>query len=872
MTLEAVKREMHSTVHKIVRRSTNNATGRITPQVSQIVELADGLNYRDEAGNWQPTRAVFEETPAAFVARFGPHKAILARQMGEAVLDLEMPDGVRLAGAPLCLAYFDPVSGKSVILAVAEPSTGQQVSSNQVVYPAVFSSPRASVRYTYEQNRFHQDILLHEAPAAPSRFNLSDRLRLEVMTEWQPHIVEPQKTRRVLSVETNQTLRSVMAEAEFADESLAFGAEMTMGAGGAFTLFNEGELEPASIPIGKRFVRIDGRPIVLEGVEHRAIKPWLDRLPKARASAGGEPSATKTARYAAADRRSLPKASWNQRKEAKARRSESRETVVASTEPSVVLDFVFELNGTKSNWLLANNTNWWITGNVNLNGTTTLEGGTVIKFKKGVGASLNVNGSVVCNTSQYFPAVLTADEDDSIGEFIYPSSPEVTSSGYYATVALNLNSYGTTLQHLRIAYAQEAIRYTGSSYIGSQTLRHLQIVHCQTGIAAYGSGSSYNNFYAGNALLSDVFRAFSGYHYNGTIEHLTIDDCDYLTFNFDYGSLSYLSFRNCLFANLSNFTYNPASFSGSYNGFYNSPQFGSYVFPSTSGNPFQTTGLGGHYLRPDSELRQRGTTAINGALLNDLKQRTTQAPVIFAYPAWLNIDMVFFPQVARYVSGAPDLGFAYDPLDYVVADLAVYQTRLQVSPGTAIGVWPTLRFDAFGSPRFCTGGLFIAGGAEFASQGSPTKLNRIVTADLVQESFNPYAGFITDMWGVNMLAFDSAVDAGPYPTVSCRFTDFALLSDFRRYHSAIGPDDAGFWWNYGDFAKIDLQDCQFRGGRLNLSQWGSHAIGPVRLQNNLFERVTTRLALERPTTLEACNNLFKGGGLTLELVYRFCVR
>lgn len=867
VTLEAAAREMHSTVHRVIRRGTNNATGEPTSQVSHIVELADGLNYPDQTGNWHATRAVFEETTEAFVARFGPHKAILAREMGEEALDLEMPDGVRLVGAPLCLGYFDPVNGKSVILAIAQPSTAQQISSNQVLFPDVFSSPRASVRYTYEQNRFHQDVLLHEAPAAPGNFNLSDRSRLEVMTEWRPDIAEPQKTQRILNVETNEALRSTMAEPEFVDESLAFGLEMTMGAGRAFTLPGGSESQPDAVPIGKRFLRIDNRPILVEAIEHRAIKPWLDSLPKASAAARGKSG---EAEYAVADRRSLPRAPWNRGEQAKTNSRQQRETVVASVEPSVVLDFVFELNGTKSNWLFANNTNYWVTGNVNLNGTTTIEGGVCIKFKKGVGAKLNVNGAVVCNTSQYFPAVLTADEDDSVGEFVYPSSPEVTPTGYYATTALNfVNNTAATLKHLRISYAQNALVFNSGQATANYSLSHLQVIDCQNALTVYGHssqyyGTYYANFYVGNALFTDVVKSFTGNYYTGTVEHMTVDGCTSLAEASPASPYSTLVLRNSIIANTVSLGSGVYGFGNgsSYNGFYSSPQFGSSKFVSTN-SPFQTVALGGHYLLSDSTFRQKGTTGINSTTLNDLKKRTTQAPVILAYPTLLNVDMVWFPQMPRYVSGAPDLGFAYDPLDYVVADLVIFQTRLQVSPGTAIGVWPTLRSDIYGEPYFCALGLFVAGAAEFISEGSPTKLNRIVTTDLVQEGYNPYAGFIGGMWGVNMLTCDRAADGGPYPTISCRFTDFAMLSDFRRYHSAIGPDEEGIWWTYGDFAAIDFRDCQFRGGNLNLAQWESETTGPIRLNNTLFERVRTTIWLALDGPLDTYNNLFKGGELNL---------
>ena len=34
-------------------------------------------------------------------------------------------------------------------------------------------------------------------------------------------------------------------------------------------------------------------------------------------------------------------------------------------------------------------------------------------------------------------------------------------------------------------------------------------------------------------------------------------------------------------------------------------------------------------------------------------------------------QLTLFPQAVRYTGGAPDLGYAYDPLDYTIADMVV---------------------------------------------------------------------------------------------------------------------------------------------------------------------------------------------------------
>jgi hypothetical protein len=94
--------------------------------------------------------------------------------------------------------------------------------------------------------------------------------------------------------------------------------------------------------------------------------------------------------------------------------------------------------------------------------------------------------------------------------------------------------------------------------------------------------------------------------------------------------------------------------------------------------------------------------------------------------------------------------------------------------------------------------------------------------------------------------------------------DFAVLSNFYRYLLAVGEDERGITWTYGDFAELTLQDCQFHGGVLNLTPGETESTGTVRLRNNLFERVRNLISLvERDTPVEVANNLFKAGNLLI---------
>jgi len=543
--------------------------------------------------------------------------------------------------------------------------------------------------------------------------------------------------------------------------------------------------------------------------------------------------------------------------------------------PAVVLDYAMDLTGIQGGFVFTNGHTIRVVGVATLNGTTTFEGGTIVKFKQsgpGPNTKLVLNGPVLCKTSPYLPAVMTGDEDDSVGEFVYPrdaQNPFIDPTGrYYAATALVINSVDTTLQHLRIAHAQEAIRYEASfatNYYG-ETLRHVQIVDCQQGITALGVnyyGTTYwRTLNAGNLLMSNVDKGISGRYYRGTVEHLTISQCDYLAEG--YTGVSYystLTFRNSIFANIGAL-YGPAGSTldlgaCAYNGFWEvAPQhrFGSAQRLATA-DPFQGVAQGAHYLRADSDLRAQGTTGINPTLLNDLKQRTTQAPVVFVYPTAITTDTTWAPQVPRYATGNPDLGHYYAPLDYLVTGVEIWGASLQIRPGTAVGVW--LKDLGDYPPGW---GLLVEAGGGLSCVGGPTRLNRFVTADLVQEAYNPDAPALVGMpyGGVASVSVDAWGSGDPpHAILECAFTDFAALSRWRRYHLIVGEDCyEGYPWTYGNYISIVLRDCQFHGGRFILSQFGVLTSGTVRLQNNLFERVESYLHQEWAAWLEAYNLFF----------------
>src|SRR5262249_30400359 len=83
----------------------------------------------------------------------------------------------------------------------------------------------------------------------------------------------------------------------------------------------------------------------------------------------------------------------------------------------------------------------------------------------------------------------------------------------------------------------------------------------------------------------------------------------------------------------------------------------------SDGGVFQTIGGGRHYLADQSAYRNAGTTNIYPKLLAGLSRKTTYPPIMYSN-VLISVDTTFNPQAQRDFN-TPDLGYHYDPLDYL---------------------------------------------------------------------------------------------------------------------------------------------------------------------------------------------------------------
>src|SRR5665213_2824317 len=241
-------------------------------------------------------------------------------------------------------------------------------------------------------------------------------------------------------------------------------------------------------------------------------------------------------------------------------------------------------------------------------------------------ASVEVDGTLTCNTSADSPAVFTAADDNTVGETIY-YSPGYPQGNYYANPAIYAPG-GVSLSHVRIRYAQQAV-WAGDS--GSITLSDSEVTDFQV-MAVLGWGDGY----ASPVTLTGNNCLFSGYYavlvvdsgaYNGgdsyNLNNCTVSGIYYLAAGGNFGNNGHAV--NSIFAGVQNA--GSSSWQGGYNGFYNSSYvaFGSPQYPTAS-YPFHASGSDNFYLAADQPFRNVGTTDIGYPLMMDLQTLTTFAP------------------------------------------------------------------------------------------------------------------------------------------------------------------------------------------------------------------------------------------------------
>jgi hypothetical protein len=568
---------------------------------------------------------------------------------------MQTPDGKRLRSNILGLMYCDSSTGDAVLIAQLQDSEGQLISDNQVLYSDAFDGVKADVRYTYRRDGLEQDVILREQPPAPEAYGFNPQTtELEVFTDF---IDSPAAS--VAEVASDEP-------GVEPDQQVAWGATI-LGRGKAFNLGSQ----DSTATVTKRYVTIQGRQFLLEKVQFRDIKSPLSKLPEQAANTHRLPTwASKNPQ--------MPKVPLAQ---TDARPIRIAWAAATAPDRGYVLDYV-TTSANYTNYTFQGDTTYYVSGNLRLLGTNTFEGGTVIKYAANASiledpqTTSAFSPQVVFKTSAYFPVVLTAKDDNTVGESISGSTG--SPSGYYANPALYLPVISAQqISGVRISYAQMAIAATGTPL----TLNDAQFVKCCYGVEKSGCTLAVNN-----ALFVYMMSVFYLTGNNSVVvaNQVTFNNALYIASPAgNYPSGSYIQLTNCILANVTNVA---GTIYGGNNGFYRTPIVG---FPAITNAfyPFQSVGGGNYYLATNSPFHNAGTPNIDPAMLASLRQKTTWPPIAFTNRTFAVITN-FPPQAARDTNVLLDLGYHYDPLDYAFGGCCV-NSNMTFTAGTAVGWFRT---------------------------------------------------------------------------------------------------------------------------------------------------------------------------------------
>ena len=764
-----VERGPHHRVWQSVS-SESGPSGETLWSTNSYVELETGACYQ-ENGQWVDASEGIEIHPDGAIAQHTQHKVIFAPNLKTlGAIDLLTPDGKRMRSSPVGLAYYDAASGQSVWIGGVKESQGAVLGSNQVIYTNAFSNIVATVRYTVTKAGFEQDIILQEQPPAPEEFGLpSDTTRLEVVTEFYESPV-PDKTAVVLKHYTQRLGQRALVSPDFKDEELDFGA-MRTGRGRAFKLTDEDDPNQG-VEVGKHFGNSDGRTFMIEGVEYEAIRQQFSQLPETKKAirTAMSPSPTQSRTY--------PPVNQSAKTKSPLLMAQSGLRLNAG----VVIDYSLVVNA--NNMTFRGDTTYYVLGTVSLTGTSILEGGCVIKYAST--GSLNFTGIVKTDTSAYHPVIMTSKDDNSVGDAITGSTGNP--SGYYGT-GMVINS-DSDLQYLYCKYLNIGVSYAANHI---HTISHSKFYRTGTAFTFAGGTNYLRNVLFDNA--SSCLNFVSGSTVC-SVEHATANA---ISTSFASGVAATMGVTNSLFAQGGLTTFQFISDHCATN--------------STTNGVFQMVGAGASYLA-DSTYRNQGTTNINQNLLTALRKGTTYPPVILS--GTVSVDTVLYPQAQRDTD-VLDLGYHYDPMDYLSCGLAVMNATVTMTNGVAVGVYGASGFD------LRTGGVLV-------SEGTPGNPNRLARAQSIQERTNNYngqtfTGLITVTANYTTL-----------PKVLLRLTDLSMVAgpvmDFINVS------------NYMPFERFSLTDCTLRGGRFYLSSWNESRYSYTALTNSLFERCN--LTFEQP--------------------------
>jgi hypothetical protein len=647
--------------------------GTVVPHIHKYTEMATGMYYQ-ENGGWVESKELIEPSATGATAQQGKYRVNFANNINTTgSIDQQTSDGKRLRSNILGLDYYDSASGKIVLIAQIKDSQGKLTAPNKVLYEKAFTGVNADVQYTYKKGKFEQDVILREQPPTPESYGLnSESTVLEVITEF----IDPPAARMLTHPDRNskQTI-----------DTISWGA-MQIVNGKAFLLNNADD--QTQMMVTKQYMQTGGRQILLEQVPVPNIAAALATLPL-------QSSRTVRLPTMVAFTRMLPP-----RPLAQAKTRPIRIASAKQAKPGYVLDYV-ELCTDQGDFTFQGDTTYYINGGLYFSGNVIFEGGTVIKYTTSSdGCAIALEGSVACDTAPYQPAVFTSVNDDTVGE---PVDDYTLPLYYYYNAIQGYASSSVVWHDISMKYALYGLDAT---YLQAYDCQFVDCVYPLVADLVPGATCSVTN-----VLVVNAGSAFLGTDFSAVAYQLTVDNCTNLVTDYYSTPYSTLAVTNSLLVNVQD------------DGDATVTSDHTADITDTTGSTFQVVGGGSCYLANDSLYHGAGTLSVDPVVLADIAGKTTHPPTVYADET-ISAPLTLSPDVPRDNSGNPDLGYHYNPLDYVFGGVGS-SVNLNFTAGTAVGWYNDGSGEGYG--------ISLNGSAQATFAGTATAPCVLAKNDMVQE-------------------------------------------------------------------------------------------------------------------------------------------
>jgi hypothetical protein len=402
-----VARTLNSRTWQRVTWHTNGL--RVVARTNRFQEISTGLHRAGPNGEFIDSSDQLSIQDGAAIATNGQHSLYVPGDIYNDAVRVTLPDSRVLAGRPIGLAFAD--SQRSVLIAELQPGSVGQVlpSGSQVLWTNICTDITCDLLVSYLLAGVESEVILRERLPDPGLWGFSNNVVVQWWTEW---FNPPPPDEEIRVLQDGST-----------DEFLHFG-QMKMVNGKAF-LVGDDTSPLHRIPTIKHWVTISNRVCLVEETPLSAIQSAVSSLPVRTAQIRPNPRKAPNSPQNAYAPLLPPKrlVARSSRQVQFARKDPLRQ-------PGFSLDWSL-LSAQATNYTFTGDSTTLVRGSIGLYGTTTIEGGAVIKLSNNVSssASLVIYGSLAWKTGPYRMAALTSWCDDSIGETIPGSSANPVTAG-----------------------------------------------------------------------------------------------------------------------------------------------------------------------------------------------------------------------------------------------------------------------------------------------------------------------------------------------------------------------------------------------------------------------------------------------------------